>query len=69
MVNLILTPDIFEGARRLAVHSGLLLASGKVERTPRSSAEGEHPVIHVLVSKLEALQLPGGLESRSRDFR
>jgi len=69
MVNPILTPDIFEGARRLAVHSGLLLASGKVERTPRSSAEGEHPVIHVLVSKLEALQLPGGLESRSRDFR
>jgi error-prone DNA polymerase len=69
MVNLILTPDIFEGSRRLAVHSGLLLAHGKVERNPRSSAEGEHPVIHVLVSKLEALQLPGGLEARSRDFR
>jgi len=69
MVNLILTPDIFEGSRRLAVHSGLLLVHGKVERTPRSSAEGEHPVIHVLVSKLEALQLPGGLEARSRDFR
>jgi error-prone DNA polymerase len=69
MINLILTPDIFEGARRTAVHSALLVAHGKVERTPRSSAEEEHPVIHVLVDKLESLQLPGGLEARSRDFR
>jgi error-prone DNA polymerase len=69
MINLILTPDIFEGARRLAVHSSLLLAHGKVERTPRDASEEGHPVIHVLVSKLEAIHLSGGLEARSRDFR
>jgi error-prone DNA polymerase len=69
MINLILTPDIFERSRRMAVHEGLLLAHGKVERTPRDARDAEHPVIHVLVSGLEALSLPGGLESRSRDFR
>ena len=69
MMNLILTPDIFDRSYRTAVHARLLLVQGKVERTPRVPKEGEHPVIHVLVEKLEALQLPGGLEARSRDFR
>jgi error-prone DNA polymerase len=69
MMNLILTPAIFDRSYRTAVHSRLLLVQGKVERTPRTSQEGEHPVIHVLVEKLEALQLPGGFEARSRDFR
>jgi error-prone DNA polymerase len=69
MMNLILMPDIFDRSYRTAVHARLLLVEGKVERTPRVPKEGEHPVIHVLVEKLEALQLPGGLEARSRDFR
>ena len=69
MMNLILTPDIFDRSYRTAVHARLLIVQGKVERTPRVPKEGEHPVIHVLVEKLEALQLPGGLEARSRDFR
>jgi error-prone DNA polymerase len=69
MMNLILTPTIFDRSYRIAVHARLLLVQGKVERTPRAPKEGEHPVIHVLVEKLEALQLPGGLEARSRDFR
>jgi error-prone DNA polymerase len=69
MMNLILTPAIFERSYRTAVHARLLLVQGKVERTPRTAAEEGHPVIHVLVEKLEALQLPGGLEARSRDFR
>jgi error-prone DNA polymerase len=68
MMNLILTPPIFERSYRTAVHSRLILASGKVERTPRVPLDGEHPVIHVLVEKLEPLELPGGLEVRSRDF-
>jgi error-prone DNA polymerase len=69
MMNLILMPDIFDRSYRTAVHARLLLVEGKVERTPRVPKDGEHPVIHVLVEKLEALQLPGGLEARSRDFR
>jgi len=69
MMNLILTPAIFDRSYRLAVHSRLLFAAGKVERTPKDPAPGEHPVIHVLVKKLEGLELPGGFEARSRDFR
>jgi error-prone DNA polymerase len=69
MMNLILTPDIFDRSYRTAVHARLLFVQGKVERTPRTPQEGEHPVIHVLVETLEALQLPGGFEARSRDFR
>ena len=69
MINVIVTPDLFERSRRLAVHSRLLFVSGKVERTPRTTRVGEHPVIHVLAEKLEALHMKGGLESRSRDFR
>jgi error-prone DNA polymerase len=69
MMNLILTPAIFDRSYRTAVHSRLLLVQGKVERTPRATQEDEHPVIHVLVEKLEPLELPGGLEARSRDFR
>jgi error-prone DNA polymerase len=69
MMNLVLTPTIFDRSYRTAVHARLLLVQGKVERTPRTVQAGEHPVIHVLVEKLEALQLPGGLEARSRDFR
>jgi error-prone DNA polymerase len=69
MVNLILTPAIFDRSYRLAVHARLVLARGKVERTPPRPKQGDHPVIHVLVSELEAIELPGGLEARSRDFR
>jgi error-prone DNA polymerase len=74
MVNLILQSDVFERFHRVAVHSRMLWADGKVERTPRKppSSDGSddpHPVIHVLVRRLEALGLPGGLAARSRDFR
>jgi error-prone DNA polymerase len=69
MVNLILTPAIFDRSYRLAVNARLVLARGKVERTPARPKQGDHPVIHVLVSELEAIELPGGLEARSRDFR
>jgi hypothetical protein len=64
-----LTPAFFDRTYKLAVHARLVLARGKVERTPPHPKQGEHPVIHVLVSELEALELPGGLEARSRDFR
>ena len=69
MINLILTPDKFDRTYHLAVHARLMFARGKVERTPRNPKQREHPVIHVLVAELEALELPGGLEARSRDFR
>jgi error-prone DNA polymerase len=69
MVNLILTPALFDRSYRLAVHARLVLARGKVERTPPRPKQGDHPVIHVLVSELEALELAGGLDARSRDFR
>jgi error-prone DNA polymerase len=69
MVNLILTPALFDRSYRLAVNARLVLARGKVERTPARPKQGDHPVIHVLVSELEAIELPGGLEARSRDFR
>jgi error-prone DNA polymerase len=69
MVNLILTPDVFDRSYPLAVSARLVLARGKVERMPRRPKQGDHPVIHVLVKKLEPLDLPGGLEARSRDFR
>ena len=69
MVNLILTPDVFDRSYPLAVNARLVLVRGKVERMPRRPQQGDHPVIHVLVKMLEALELPGGLEARSRDFR
>ena len=69
MMNLILKPEIFERLHRVATRASLLLVEGKLERTPRHRLRQRRPVIHVLVEKLEALQLPGGLEARSRDFR
>jgi error-prone DNA polymerase len=65
MINLILTPDKFDRSYHLAVHARLILARGKVERTPRNPKQREHPVIHVLVAELEALELPGGLSDRA----
>ena len=84
MVNLILRPEIFERYRRAAGRAMLLLARGRVERTPRSleGAGGEvsaghggdeaavrpHAVIHVVVDDIETLRLPERIAARSRDF-
>jgi error-prone DNA polymerase len=69
MINLILTPEVFDRTYRVAVHARLLLAKGRVERTPTLPKLGEPSVIHVLATELEPLELQDRLEVRSRDFR
>jgi error-prone DNA polymerase len=69
MINLILAPPIFDRSYRVAVHSRILWAKGRVERTPKVDTPGETPVIHVLASELEPVHFEEGVEIRSRDFR
>jgi error-prone DNA polymerase len=62
IMNLVVTLSVWEAHRHTALHAKLVFVHGKLER------EGE--VIHVLVQKLERLELPTGalLPVRSRDF-
>jgi error-prone DNA polymerase len=80
VANLILYSSVFEAYRSVALHSPLLLVSGKVERhdpAPSSldssdprQAHGVASIVHVLVESGERLELPGpGLKHSSRDFR
>ncbi len=67
--NLILTLEVFERFRAVARHAQLVLARGRLERTPRTpeASVGVTPVLHVLVEALERLDA-GSLAQRSRDF-
>jgi error-prone DNA polymerase len=69
MINLILSPQIFDQSYRTAVHARLLLVKGRVERTPKQETPGEPSVIHVLVTDLTPLSFDEGLAVQSRDFR
>jgi error-prone DNA polymerase len=60
--NLIVYGELFEKIRLVAQHSTLLLAHGKIERQltpPRPHQAGRPvPVVHVIVERLERLDLP-----------
>lgn len=61
IVNLVVYPGVWQRFRGVAAHSGVLLASGRLQR------EGD--VIHVVTDHLEDLaEMLNGLSSRSRDF-
>ena len=62
VMNLVVTVSVWDAHRHAALHAKMLLVEGRLER------EGE--VIHVLVSKLERIELPNGerIATRSRDF-
>ncbi len=61
VANLIVRPDVYERYRRVARHSGTIIAHGKVER--------QGIVVHVLVSRLERFtNTVAPVTSRSRDF-
>jgi error-prone DNA polymerase len=62
VINLVVHKRIFTEQYLVARHAKIVLVRGRVER------EGE--VIHVLVRKMERLDLPGEepLPARSRDF-
>jgi error-prone DNA polymerase len=70
-MNLVLWSRVFEEHYLPARHAQLLLAFGKVERQvtePRPNEVGRAtPIVHVIVERLERLDVPG-IESRSRDF-
>jgi error-prone DNA polymerase len=73
VANLILFAHIFEQQRQIAQHAMLLLAVGKVEpqltRAQQGQVGAETPVIHVIVEKLERLELKqGSIPFASRDF-
>jgi error-prone DNA polymerase len=69
MVNLILSPHVFDRTYRTAVHARLLMAKGRVERMPKVATPGEPAVIHVLATELEPIHFDEGVDVRSRDFR
>ena len=60
--NLIVREDVFSEHHAAARHGKILLATGRLER--------QGPVIHVVVTRLDRLDVPGGeaLAHRSRDF-
>jgi error-prone DNA polymerase len=65
--NLIVYRNVYEAHYLVARHAVLLLAWGKVERDPK--AQGEVPVVHVIVSDFERLDTPNvPIDSLSRDF-
>jgi error-prone DNA polymerase len=69
MVNLILSPKVFDGAYQVAVNARLLWAKGRVERLPKIDTPGEPSVIHVLATELEPIHFDEAVDVRSRDFR
>jgi error-prone DNA polymerase len=71
ITNLILYRQVFEQYHLAARHAAILLAYGEVERqiTRPKEIEPEYDVIHVIVRKLERLDVPGRDIGRvSRDF-
>jgi error-prone DNA polymerase len=75
-MNLILFRHVFETYHLPARHAAILFAEGHVERTPetpKSALDDDDditPVIHVMVRRLERLDLPErNFDRVSRDFR
>jgi error-prone DNA polymerase len=77
--NLVLWNRVYQGFRLAARHAAILLATGRVDRQAKAQAapapQGEsprvveNPVVHVIVSSLERLDVPGrDIDHRSRDF-
>jgi error-prone DNA polymerase len=75
-INLVVFRHVFERFRLAALHSSILLASGKIERAgssvvfeeERSALPGDE-VVHVVVHRLERLDVPGrDIGKVSRDF-
>lgn len=68
--NLVLWKRVFEEYRFVASRAVILFAEGKVERqTPGKTGMGERDVVHLIVDRLERLDLPGrGIGKLSRDF-
>jgi error-prone DNA polymerase len=67
--NLILFRNVFEAELWTALHATVLLAHGEVERAPLAPG-AEVSVIHLMVRKLERLDVPGrDIPRLSRDFR
>ncbi len=71
IANLVLYSRVFHEHRVLARQAPLLVAHGKVERHVTEARPGEFgattPIVHLLVEKLERLDIPG-IEKSSRDF-
>ena len=75
-INLVVFRHVFERFRLAALHSSILLAVGNVERARensaiQSAAQGEprSDVVHVVVQRLERLDVPGhDIGKVSRDF-
>lgn len=69
LANLIVTPKVVEKFESIVRHAQIVLAVGKLERTPRGPVKDPNqvPVIHVVVTELERLEIPG-LTIRSRDW-
>ena len=69
IVNLIVRPKIFEAFESIVRHASIVFAQGTIERTPRGPVRDpdQVPVIHVLVTELRQLEIPG-LTTRSRDW-
>jgi len=69
IANLIVRPQIFDAYESVVRHASIVLVQGTIERTPRGPVRDpdQVPVIHVLVSELRKLDIPG-LTTRSRDW-
>lgn len=77
VAHLVLWRRVFEAHRLAARHARILLAEGRLERqiTPPRDDEPELcrrappvAVLHLVVERLERLDRPGALATRSRDF-
>lgn len=67
--NLVLWRRVFEEFRLAATRSAILLAEGEVERQVEGRGHSTHPVVHVIVRRLERLDVPGrDIDKVSRDF-
>lgn len=68
--NLVLWRRVFDEYRTPATRAAILLAEGDVERQPPGKdGQRDREVVHVIVKKLERLDVPGrDIEKMSRDF-
>jgi len=70
--NLVLWRRVFDQFRLAATRAAILLAEGEVERQPQTHGganSSEQPTIHVIVRRLERLDIPGrDIDKVSRDF-
>jgi error-prone DNA polymerase len=68
--NLVLWRRVFDEYRAPATRAAILLAEGDIERqTPGKGGLDERDVVHVIVRRLERLDVPGrDIGKMSRDF-